>query len=154
MLPFTIFIVGANQAKSLVLVADSSRVVNQLAELPGFVLLGGLTILALRVESVTFESIGVSRYHARSGIVAVASVVLAVNVVVVVLALVIGNKLSFELHAQYARTLDAGSILIVVGAVISYLSTGSPASDDEEGAHSISYLTLSKKFLEIHRESK
>ena len=35
-----------------------------------------------------------------------------------------------------------------------HLLVNSPASEDEEGAHSISYLTLSKKFLEIHRESK
>jgi hypothetical protein len=35
-----------------------------------------------------------------------------------------------------------------------HLLINSPASEDEEGAHSISYLTLSKKFLEIHRESK
>jgi len=35
-----------------------------------------------------------------------------------------------------------------------HLLVNSPASEDEEGAHSISYLTLSKKFLEIQRESK
>lgn len=35
-----------------------------------------------------------------------------------------------------------------------HLLVNSPVSEDEEGAHSISYLTLSKKFLEIHRESK
>lgn len=93
---FTALTVGANQAQSWVLAADSSRVVNRLAELPGFVLLGGLTILALRAENVTFESIGVSRYHARAGI------VIAVNVVVVGLALVTGNELSFGLYAQYA----------------------------------------------------
>jgi len=35
-----------------------------------------------------------------------------------------------------------------------HLLVNSPASEDEEGVHSISYLTLSKKFLEIHRVSK
>lgn len=35
-----------------------------------------------------------------------------------------------------------------------HLLVNSPASEAEEGAHSISYLTLSKKFLEIQRESK
>lgn len=35
-----------------------------------------------------------------------------------------------------------------------HLLVNSPASEDEEGVHSISYLTLSKKFLEIHRESR
>jgi hypothetical protein len=38
--------------------------------------------------------------------------------------------------------------------IFEHLLVNSPASEDEEGAHSISYLTLSKKFLEIHRESK
>lgn len=35
-----------------------------------------------------------------------------------------------------------------------HLLVNCPASEDEKGAHSISYLTLSKKFLEIHKESK
>lgn len=35
-----------------------------------------------------------------------------------------------------------------------HLLVNSPASEDEEGAHSISYLTLSKKFIQIHEESK
>jgi hypothetical protein len=35
-----------------------------------------------------------------------------------------------------------------------HLLVNSPASEDKEGAYSISYLTLSKKFLEIHKESK
>ena len=38
--------------------------------------------------------------------------------------------------------------------VFEHLLVNSPVSDDEEGAYSISYLTLSKKFIEIQRESK
>lgn len=125
---FVALTIGVNHVQSWILSPDAGQIVTSLAELPGFVLIVALTLLVLRTESVELQSLGVSRWHAKVGLVAVTGVVVVVNGIVVGLALVSGNDITVGLYAQYVRAFEAGPLLLLVGAVNSYLFTG-PAEE-------------------------
>jgi membrane protease YdiL (CAAX protease family) len=122
-LAFAVLTVATNEAQSRLL-ADGSRVVDLLGQIPMLILLGGVALLALRAEGVRLRDIGVSRENARRAVLPVAGVVIVVNVVALGLALLAGNDLSLGRYAQYVRVLDASTALVVVVAINNYLFTG------------------------------
>lgn len=123
-LAFVVLTVLANWVQGWLFGSDSSQIITLLSEIPIFLLLGVLTVLALRVDGVRLRDVGVSRRHARFAFVAVGGIVLAVNVVAAGLAFLAGTETSVGLYAQYTRILDATTALLVVGAVNNYLVTG------------------------------
>ncbi len=124
LLVFVLITVLTNVAQGWVLGDEPTRLATNPSQIPVFLLVGAAALVALRAEGIQLREIGASWTQTRIALVVVGGIVLAVNVIVIGLAVVAGNELSVGVYGQYVRLLDASTALLVVGAINNYLIVG------------------------------
>lgn len=128
-LAFTVWVTVSATTFTWLFGDEPSLLLESLWSIPSGLVQFGIVAAVYRYDGVAIGEIGLSRGLLRPAAVAVAGVVVAVNVVVAGMALLSGNEVSFGVYAIYrSGPYDLSWTTIAAGAVSSYVFVG-PAEE-------------------------